>query len=78
MDSAATGGRGCLAFYLETTMKMLSRIMAGLGFISMFFALFIDLPIVSGDLEAGKWAFIASTFAMAAWVRMESMEVPHG
>ena len=40
-----------------------------MGMTSMVLALFVDLPIVSGDLEAGKWAFIATMFSIAAYHR---------
>lgn len=39
------------------------------GIISMIFAVFVNLPIVSGSLEAGKWAFIATLFSIAAYHR---------
>ena len=40
-----------------------------MGMTSMILAVFIDLPIVSGGLEAGKWAFIATLFSIAAYHR---------
>jgi len=46
-----------------------SKVFYILGIVSMVCAVFVDLPIVSGSLEAGKWAFIATVFSMAAYHR---------
>ncbi len=33
----------------------------------MIISTFIGLPLISGNLEAGTWAFVAALFAIAAW-----------
>jgi len=49
--------------------KVLSKAFYILGMVAILFALFWDLPVVSGSLEAGKWAFIATLFSIAAYHR---------
>ena len=39
------------------------------GIVAMVLAVFIDLPIVSVSTNAGKWAFIATLFSIAAYHR---------
>jgi hypothetical protein len=48
----------------------ISTVFYVMGMVAIFFALFFDLPIVSGDLEAGKWAFIAMLFSLATFYRV--------
>ncbi len=53
-------------------MKIISRVLAGLGIGAIIVSFFIGIPVLSGEIDAAAWAFIAALFAMAAWARTES------